>query len=95
MSRKPMLCVIGLKGSQIQAVQNACDVNIILSFVAADKVGKGFGSADEVIVMTRFVRHQCKELAQNAVGRRSVHLHRGGVSTLITRIQNICNSTAA
>ena|ERR1700677_390460 len=62
-----------------------------LRFVDADKAERSYPDADAVILLTRFIRHRWTEVAYRVFPRGRVHLHRGGISNLVRRIQGIAS----
>jgi hypothetical protein len=87
---KKRICVVGLKDNQSYAVESECGEIADLRFLDSRRSTEDLPTCDHVILMVRFIRHRWTRGAFKAMGHQRVHLHSGGVTGVIRRIECLC-----
>jgi len=86
---KPTVTVIGLRYGQPAQIEARCRDFADLRFVNADQSKVVIPCTDHVFLMTRFIKHRLFERVLKQVPRQCVHLHSGGLSRLVQRIETL------
>ena len=84
--KKKRICVIGLKNNQSNAVESQCGDIADLRFLDRRRAVSDIPECDHVVLMPRFLRKRWTRESLATRDRSSVHLHWGGVTSLVTRI---------
>lgn len=87
---RPRIAVVGLKNNQQKAVEDACDTVASILFVDQRRPPKGLPHTDHIVLMIKFIKHGWTRTSLATIERDKVHLHRGGVSSLVETIEAIC-----
>jgi hypothetical protein len=87
---RPTIAIVGLKNNQQNAVEAACHKLAKLDFIDFRHPSATLANADHVILMPRFIPHRWTKVAYSKQNRRRVHLHRGGITRLVEKIESIC-----
>lgn len=74
---------------QIGVIASKCNRRACLRVINRDRGDKLFPSCDHVILWTRFITHKWTEAAYRQFPRDRVHLHHGGLSGLIEKINKL------
>jgi hypothetical protein len=86
---RPVFAVVGLRYGQEAQVSRRCRDLADLKFVRGDRSETAFPAVDAVLLLTRFIEHRWTEAAYRAFPRERVHLHAGGMSSLIVKIRTL------
>ncbi len=87
---KKHICVVGLKNNQTNAVEAECGGIADLRFIDSRRSISDLPHCDHVILMIRFIKHHWTHGAIKSMGHNRVHLHRGGVTGVVRRIESLC-----
>jgi hypothetical protein len=87
---KTRIAIVGLKNNQSKRVAEACSASARLSFLDCRRPPDSLPRYDHIVLMTKFISHTWPDASLDGDNRRKVHLHRGGVSTLIAHIDATC-----
>jgi len=79
--------IIGLRYGQDARITKKCGDIVNLKFVDADQSETVLPASDAVFVLTRFIEHRWTNAAHRYFPRNRVHLHAGGISSLVRRIR--------
>jgi len=84
--RLPRVVVFGLQGNQLHEVEKA--FKKVARIIAGSRDGNrhNYPQGEHVILMTKFISHALQNVVFGKYGRDCVHLHHGGVDTLIDQI---------
>lgn len=88
--QKTRIAIVGLKGNQQQKIEMHCSALSRLSFVDGRRPPKELPEVDHVILMPALITKRWTQSALRRYDKSRVHLHWGGVSTLVERIGEIC-----
>ena len=84
---RPLFAIVGLRFGQESHVSRRCRHLADLRFVRADRSETAFPACDAVLLLTKFIEHRWTEAAYRAYPRERVHLHAGGMSSLVAKIK--------
>jgi hypothetical protein len=87
---KTRIAIVGLKNNQSQKVSKECTATARLSFLDSRRLPTSLPQFDHIVLMTKFIRDAWTDAMLDGSNRQKVHLHRGGVSTLIAHIDATC-----
>lgn len=93
-SRPPRILIVGLLEHEFQTVKKACHGLAKLYFRDKDKNARGLPDVDHVILVTNFLSHTWQTAAFQKYGRERVHLHEGGVTTVIEKVKELVGGGA-
>jgi hypothetical protein len=86
---RPVFAVVGLRFGQEAQVARRCRDVAGLKFVSADRSETVLPASDAVLLLTKFIEHRWTLAAYRAFPRERVHLHAGGMSSLIAKIRTL------
>jgi hypothetical protein len=86
---RPVFAVVGLRYGQEGQVERRCRHLAFLKFVSADRSEPALPASDAVFLLTKFIEHRWTIAAYRAFPRGRVHLHAGGMSSLIAKIRTL------
>jgi hypothetical protein len=86
---RPVFAVVGLRYGQAGQVARRCRHLACLKFVSADRSETVLPASDAVLLVTKFIEHRWTTAAYRAFPRERVHLHAGGMSSLIAKIRTL------
>ena len=92
-NRLPTFAVVGLRFGQAARVEARCADLAILKFVNADQSETVLPESDAIILLTRFIRHRWTQASLQTLPRNRVHLHGGGITSLVGRIRSLAGTT--
>jgi hypothetical protein len=87
---KKKICVVGLKVNQSQALESECSGIADLQFLDSRRSTDDLPTCDHVILMIRFLKKRWTKGAFRTMGHERVHLHSGGVTGVVRRIEALC-----
>jgi hypothetical protein len=90
----PVFAVVGLRYGQEVQVERRCRDVAGLKFVSADRSETTLPASDAVLLLTKFIEHRWTIAAYRAFPRERVHLHAGGMSSLIAKIRTLAAGSA-
>lgn len=92
---RPMrILIVGQLEHEFQTVKKACQGLAKLLFRDKDKNCRGLPEADRVILVTNFLSHTWQNAAFQKFGRERVHLHDGGVTTVVEKVKDLVRGEA-
>jgi hypothetical protein len=86
---RPVFAVVGLRYGQEGHVVKRCGQLADLRFVRGDRSETALPASDAVLLLTKFIEHRWTIAAYRAFPRERVHLHAGGMSSLIAKIRTL------
>ena len=89
----PVVAIVGLRFGQEAHVERRCGHLADLKFVQATTAEISFPSSDAVVLLTKFIKHRWTVAAYRAFGRKRVHLHNGGMSGLIAKLEVLAEAS--
>jgi len=88
-TKKKTITIVGLKNNQRRRVEQDCQDVARLDFIDERRPPYELPAADHVILMPKFIKKHWTRVALRTQDRSNVHLHWGGVSTLVERIETL------
>ena len=86
---KVRIAILGPMDGQAGVIASRCGRRARLSFVNRDRGDKCFPSCDHLILWTKFIQHRWTEAAYRQFPRDRVHLHDGGLTGLVEKINEL------
>jgi hypothetical protein len=89
-STKKRICVVGLKNNQANVVDTECNDFADLRFLDARRPVYDVPTCDYLVLLPRFIGGGWARAARRSMDRSRVHLHGGGITSLVERIKTLC-----
>lgn len=89
-TKKKQIAIVGLKNNQRRRIEQACHDVARLTFMDERRPPSDLPAADHTILMPKFIKKHWTKVALSTQDRDTVHLHWGGISKLVERIETLC-----
>jgi len=83
------IAILGPMDRQAGVIASRCSRQARLKFVNRNRGDRSFPGCDHLILWTRFITHDWTEVAYRQFPRDRVHLHHGGLSGLVEKINEL------